>query len=49
MIFMPHETTGKKRMNFTVKPVDRPGDNPIRVNVDGVTHCYPELPDGSQH
>ena len=64
MIFMPHETTGKRRKlalpyhgpyrvmdvhlnGLTVKPVDRPGDNPIRVNVDRVTRCYSELPNVS--
>ena len=64
MIFMPHETTGKKRKlalpyhgpyrvmdvhlnGLNVKPVDRPGDNPIRVNVDRVTRCYLELPNVS--
>ena len=64
MIFMPHETTGKRRKlalpyhgpyrvmdvhlnGLTVKPVDRPGDNLIRVNVDRVTRCYSELPNVS--
>ena len=32
---------------LTVRPVDRPEDSPIRVNVDRVTHCYPELPNVS--
>ena len=42
----PYQVMDVHLNGLTVKPVDRPEHNPIRVNVDQVTR-YPELPNVS--
>ena len=43
--FGPYCVTEIHPNSVMVVPVDRPKDPQIRVNLDRVTLCYPELPD----
>ena len=45
--FGPYRVLEVHPNGVTVVPVDRPKDPSIRVNLDRVTLCYPELPDVS--